>query len=48
MCDRFNILAKQEKNFNRTFDQTIVCAKNEFTNDGTCPGDSGKYIPYQM
>ena len=41
-CDRFNIGSKHEFNFNSSFDRTLVCAKNQYSNDGTCRGDSGE------
>ena len=41
-CDRFNIALKHEYNFNSSFDKTLVCAENQYSDDGTCPGDSGK------
>ena len=45
-CDRFNIALKHEYNFNSSFDRTMVCAENQYSNDGTCRGDSGKYVVF--
>ena len=45
-CDRFNVALKHEYNFNSSFDRTMVCAENQYSNDGTCRGDSGKYVVF--
>ena len=37
-------LDKKITSFKGSLDQTLLCAKNFYSNEGTCPGDSGKSI----
>ena len=37
-----DVQKKREHSFKKGIEETMICAKNDFNNEATCPGDSGE------